>query len=458
MLEAAGRAQAFDRALDSLGRGAGAGGEALSENWTKELIRLRVPLEQGRADVQKLLATFRDIPGLNVGTTVNDVLKLGAALQLTAEQSKSFNKVFSDTAGKGKIQREELTTQLAEIGIGVTIPGFLQEVSKSTGKAYSEVEKMLSTGKITSEIAVPALIAATLSARGIQDLDAEAAKAAGSATGTLNNLDNAWEQLKTKLGEALIQKGALDQIDRLADSLFRLADNADKVVAALDRLIGVWRVFNGDTTIPASTIIPGGDQGTPLQRFLDLTPNQALEKIGSFWSDFFTAGKNLGDATSAGMAAGMTDGQGAAAAAATGLADSVTGASKSALEIQSPSKVFAEQGRFIDEGLAMGIEDHQDLAFASAESLADGVVAEAEMAAMTGSGVNQTAMANVGTAAGNALGGSAGGAAGGTIGSVNVSINVDGSKDTQTTMQAIRSFFDTDFAALLERQLEGSGA
>jgi hypothetical protein len=288
-------------------------------------------------------------------------------------------------------------------------------------------------------------------------LDAEAAKAAGSATGTLNNLDNAWETLKTRLGQSLIDKGALAQVDRLADSLFRLAENAEKVVAQLDRLAAVWKVFNGDTSIPASTIIPGIEQGTGLQRFLDLTPNQALEKIGSFWSDFFTAGKNLGDATNAGMAAGLSSG-GKAAEAATGMADSVTGAAQNALGIQSPSKVFAEQGKFIDEGLAMGIEDHQDLAFASAETMADGVVAEAEMAAMVGSGVNQTAMSNVGAAAGNALATAPGASAGGSVGSVNVTINVDGSKDTQTTMQAIRSFFDTDFAALLERQLEGSGA
>ena len=142
----------------------------------------------------------------------------------------------------------------------------------------------------------------------------------------------------------------------------------------------------------------------------------------------------------------------------THLGSSVIAAGADILGIQSPSTVFAEQGRFIDEGLAMGIEDHQDLAFASAETMADGVVAEAEMAAMVGSGVNQTAMANVGTAAGNALAATPGTSGGGSVGSVNVTINVDGSKDTQTTMQAIRSFFDTDFAALLERQLEGSGA
>lgn len=456
LLEAAGRAEAFDRSLDALGRGAG--GEALSENWTKELIRLRVPLEQGRADVQKLLASFRDVANLNAGVAVNDILKLGAALQLSADQSKSFNKVFSDTAGKGKIQREELTTQLAEIGIGVTIPGFLTQVSKSIGKSYAEVEKMLSDGKITADIAIPALITATLDARNIENLDSEAEKAAKGATGTLTNLDNAWDRLKTKLGESLIQKGALEQIDKLSESLNRLADNADKVVANLDRLAAVWKVLGGDTSVSSTDIIPGVEKGSTAQKILDFTPNDAIDKIGSFWKNFFTAGKNLGDATSAGMAAGLTGGAGQAADAATGLAESVTAASKTELEIKSPSKVFAEQGRYIDEGLATGIEDHQDLAFASAEALADGVSAEAEMATMIGSGVNQTAVANVGAAAGNALGGSSGAAAGGMVGPVTINIQVDGAAGADSVVEAIRSWFDTDFAALLERQLEGSGA
>jgi hypothetical protein len=105
----------------------------------------------------------------------------------------------------------------------------------------------------------------------------------------------------------------------------------------------------------------------------------------------------------------------------------------------------------------VGIDEGADLAFDSIAGMADGAIAEAEMAA--GAGVNSTAMANLGASAGASMGQSAAAGRGAaTVGPVTVQINVDGSKGADSTVQAIHSFFENDFAALLERQLEGSGA
>jgi hypothetical protein len=446
-VEAAGLADQFKTGLLALSKG----DLTLSDNWEKELIRLRVPLEQGRADVIALLASFKGVANVNAGTTTNDILKLGSALRLTAEQSKSFNKVFKDVGGKGKIQREELVGQLGDVGIGVTATDFLAEVAKQQKISFEAAEKMLSTGKITAEMAIPALIKATQSARGITDLDAAADEAAGGTTGKLTAIDNRITKLKENLGAALVKAGFIEDLERLVSVLERVAEVGVRAYSAV-RLLASEDTSIGKTLV--QEVAPGGKAAT---NFADeyLAPIRArLESLTGNNGLFAPIGQSVGE----GLAAGINASAGAAAAAATNLAAGVTDASKAELQIQSPSKAFAEQGRFIDEGLAMGIEEHQDLALASAHDVADGAIAEVELAAATGSGVNQTAMANVGAAAGNALASDSGASSGGSVGSVNVTINVDGSKDAQTTTQAIRSFFDTDFAALLERQLEGSGA
>lgn len=501
-LDAAGKAEQFGDALLNLGKG----DKTLSANWEAELLRLRIPLEQGRQDVIALLAAFKGVRNVNAGIATNDILKLGTALRLTAEQSKSFNKVFKDIGGKGKIQREELVGQLGDVGIGVTSTDFLEQVAKMQKITFGEAEKMLSAGKITSEIAIPALIEATKTARGITDLDAAADKASKGATSSLIALDNAILKFKETVGKGLVDAGAVDLINRLADGILKFTTANPELVTALAIGFGALAIALGSLAAIATgvfvvstalgvltgTLIPAAAAAwafiAPLliaaapfiavgaaAAFLGYQIGMLWKELGGwaviwpavrgFFTDLAGAAMNLGAQALdwgrnivSGLVDGITGGIGRAVDAVTNLGSSVIAAGADILGIKSPSTVFAEQGRFIDEGLAMGIEDHQDLAFASAETMADGVVAEAEMAAMVGSGVNQTAMANVGTAAGNALAATPGTSGGGSVGSVNVTINVDGSKDTQTTMQAIRSFFDTDFAALLERQLEGSGA
>lgn len=494
-LEAAGLAEQFGSALSDLSKG----DKTLSKNWEDELLRLRVPLEQGRQDVIALLAAFKGVKDVNAGIATNDILKLGTALRLTTEQSKSFNKVFKDIGGKGKIQREELVGQLGDVGIGVTSTDFLQQVAKMQKVTFKEAENMLSKGKITASIAIPALIEATKIARGITDLDSAADKAAKGATGSLIALDNAVLKVKETIGQSLIDAGVVEGITALADGILKFTQANPKVVGALAIAFGSLALVLGTlgaaagylaivsvglgvltgTLIPAAAaawafIAPILIVAAPFiaagaaVAFLAYQIKGLWDDLGGwkvigpavigFFTDLGAKAWTFGRDIVTGLATGISDTAGQAIDAIKGLGNSVIDGAKDLFGIHSPSRVFAEQGRYIDEGLAMGIEDHQDLAFNSVENLADGAISEAEMAAQTGTGVNQTALAGVGAAAGNALGGSGGGAAGSTIGPVTVQISVDGSKDATSVVDAIRSFFDTDFATLLERQLEGSGA
>jgi hypothetical protein len=228
-LEAAGMAEQFGSALLDLSKG----DRTLSKNWEDELLRLRIPLEQGRADVIALLASFKGVRDVNAGVATNDILKLGTALRLTADQSKSFYKVFKDVGGKGKIQREELVGQLGDVGIGVTSTDFLQQVAKMQKISFAQAEDMLSKGKITASIAIPALIEATKVARGITDLDSAADRAAAGATGSLIALDNAVLKFKETVGAGLVDAGAVTAINAVADGILKFTQANPKTVTAL---------------------------------------------------------------------------------------------------------------------------------------------------------------------------------------------------------------------------------
>ena len=56
---------------------------------------------------------------------------------------------------------------------------------------------------------------------------------------------------------------------------------------------------------------------------------------------------------------------------ATGVWDTITGSAKKAFDEHSPSKVFAEIGKFLAEGLGIGIEENADYAVEAVEELGD---------------------------------------------------------------------------------------
>ena len=69
----------------------------------------------------------------------------------------------------------------------------------------------------------------------------------------------------------------------------------------------------------------------------------------------------------------------------------------------------------------------------------------------------QSPLTSAAAGAGSALATGTSERGGTTIGQVSVAITVDGAKDPATTADAIRDFFELDFAALLERHIEAQG-
>lgn len=95
-----------------------------------------------------------------------------------------------------------------------------------------------------------------------------------------------------------------------------------------------------------------------------------LDAIGDLSDLLYNSGYQMMQ----GMARGISDGSSSVINNAVSVAQSAVQQTESTLGINSPSRVFAEIGGFIDEGLARGIADRAKVVFGQVMSLADGVV------------------------------------------------------------------------------------
>ncbi len=84
--------------------------------------------------------------------------------------------------------------------------------------------------------------------------------------------------------------------------------------------------------------------------------NGIVATLGAFSVQVIGAASSIGTGIITGMVAGITGGASAVINAAVSVAKSAVGATQAALGQSSPSKVFAQIGRFNAEGMAMGME------------------------------------------------------------------------------------------------------
>lgn len=500
LLEAAGNAQILERNFARIT------GDPKELEQTRTLIKaLGLDLEAGEKAALKLRTSFGRF-------TAESLLKTFSALSLGADEVQRASLALSQIQGRGKLQAEELN-QFIEAVPGVDRGAIIAQLAKELKITTAEAGERLGKGQIAADVGIRALIFGALDSQKITGnapgnfagVDRQVAAGAGDINRQLTALDNTVIELKRSFGAAIASPAVISGIQSLGRALAWVSKLNPTVIRAfalgvgslavgfglLGAAAGYLAIVSVGLTFLTGTLIPAtaaawaflapilvaaapflaagaavaflGYQIGALVSAWDgellwSTLKADLGALGTWFAGLATQALEWGKNIVAGLIKGIDFMTGGAVTSIRELGANVIQGAKDIFGIQSPSTVFAEQGRYIDEGLAGGIDDHSDLAFASAESLADGVVAEAEMSAMTGPGVNPTAVANVGAAAGNALAAAPSSGGGATVGPVSVSIQVDGARGPEATVAAIRSFFDTDFAALLERQLEGAGA
>lgn len=110
------------------------------------------------------------------------------------ETLKHLVKGFTDVKAKGHLQGEELTTQFAEAGLNLVL--VKEELRKSLGlKNIGAVDKKISAGKVSADVALPAIQRAILAQLHTTKAGEFATSSAGSLTSLISNRDEAFANL-----------------------------------------------------------------------------------------------------------------------------------------------------------------------------------------------------------------------------------------------------------------------
>lgn len=491
LLEAAGKAETYRNAVTRITK------DATAPKRFDEMIKgLSLDLSGGREAVRDLLPSFDE-------ETVKSILRMSSALSLTSESIKSVGRAFSQIAGKGKFQAEEFN-QLADAGFKFSRADFYEAVSKDLGITPAEAQKIYESGKLPAAIGIAAARTAALKLNnlgGEGQLQTEIDKRGQSTAGRLASLDSSVISFKETVGAALIEAGALDGLAALTRAFNAIATANPKALAQdvskAFKVMGVAAVIGTGLMIafnfaavaagaaaaaawvaaalPVVAVVAavgllsyaivdlwdtvGGWQG--VKAGLNAAWDWVTGWFGKFAQahiDVAVAAFSWGTEIVNGLVNGITAGASRAIDAMTSLAAGVIDGAKGVFGIQSPAKAFVEQGKYIDEGLAIGIDDHADMAFSSATDLAEGAIMAAEMGGDASKDAGR--LNNIGTAAGNAMNSSTANSSGGarsiSVGPFN--IDASGAKDGSDVVDSLRAYFDTEFAAMLEREMEALGA
>lgn len=146
-------------------------------------------------------------------------------------------------------------------------------------------------------------------------------------------------------------------------------NTANRTVQAFDRTPGQMQIVG-------STIMRRLNSGMQSGSSVPVTTaSRTSGAIVSAFNGLSGQMNSVGRSAMAGLDAGLNAGAGAVIATADRIANQVAATMKSALDINSPSKVMAnEVGRWIPEGIAAGIEEYAGVAYQAIDNLSAGML------------------------------------------------------------------------------------
>lgn len=370
-----------------------------------------------------------------------------AALGQTSEEAGTALESLTKILIAGKASPKAL---VALEKAGVPAQQALADIAKKSGKTYAQIEEDFKKGKVDAVEfgnAVETAFERKYSSKEFGALD---------AAYDLNTVAGNIDDIKAKLESGLLLPllGATGH-NNLNDALVRPLQAINEVLdpttleAAAKVLEAIGAGLGALGSIAKVVFYP-------IKLLFDVVGNFGAARgradaIAAQVEDLKRLNKEAGAAIPDGMAAGVAASAPSATNAVVEMANSASQAGADALGIHSPSKIFATQGQQIDAGLAHGIDADADLAFTAAREMTEGTVAAAEQVTAPGGSV-----ARVGADAGSlSIGGGSGGV---TVSVGDISVGIQGGGDPSTAAAAVRDWFEQNFAAMLERTLEGVGA
>jgi tape measure domain-containing protein len=368
----------------------------------------RTALETG-GDFRQTMAGFNTLVAQGFDVSFADqLMRAMADLRTLNPQAnmEGITRAVSQIKTTGRLQGDELM-QLAEAGLNVD--AVYQEIAKSMGvvakegeTAGQQVRKLQEAGKISSEVAIAAIMAslknqvggkafgATAAERANQSLDGAIARAKTLAEVFLSSIKVDWSPIiravervtsvlqgpagaafADKIGASLTRVIAiLDQVtesdiesflETTGNAFTSLADNAERVVEVGSRLNAVYQelnaAFEGATGIGIADAALMGLNGTVQNTVTVVQGMQAVFEGAWAALEELADGQALGAQIMSGLVEGITSGAAAVVDALVGAVDGAIKAAEKKLGIASPSRVMRDIGRNTSRGAALGIAD-----------------------------------------------------------------------------------------------------
>lgn len=152
------------------------------------------------------------------------VAEAGRAMNLTQDQIAGTMNALQQIAGKGTVSMEELRQQL-----GDRLPGAMQIAAKSMNMPVAALVKMVSEGKLASDVFLPKFAA-------------ELSKASAAGVEFAKNSPEAiFMRMKTSLFELGAAISGAGLLGLLADVAASVGDIADELATRWPRMIEIWR-------------------------------------------------------------------------------------------------------------------------------------------------------------------------------------------------------------------------
>jgi tape measure domain-containing protein len=433
-----------------------------------------------------------------------ELVKLGGDMRALGASAEQIRRVFlqlGQIRSKGKLQGEELIV-LAENGVNLGL--VYERLSKKLKKPVSEIRKMQESGDLPAGAALNSIAESVLITLGKTNLGQAGEEAANNTVGGLvgrigtkleRGLFDAAKEAEpaltrglqaimtgmTSIGQAggkspivvflesigsLLERigpklpeiadsfsrafGAVGDLDPKALDAFaaRLPQIASEIGTIANGIAQIARFFSfmGMTPGEAAKESGHGIAGSILS-VLDMTPVELVKKLlGGVEAE--EQAKLFGQSVTTGIASGIESNSHLAEAAARNMAGAVDSATRSELDIHSPSGVARDLGGEWGDGMAFGMHDSTDVTIGSARQLSRGVVDSSAEALRSMSG-------NYGGIASGAAESITNNRNRSSISIGEIRITIDGSKDPHTAGKSVLNSLELELADLLERHIQG---
>lgn len=206
--------EAFERTLKMV-TGSQTGAALAMESLSEVSNRLGLRLTDA-ADGYKLIAAAArgtTLEGAETKKTFEAVASSASVLGLSASDTNGILLALSQMISKGKVQAEELRGQLGE-----RLPGAFQIAARAMGMTTGELDKLLTSGGLATDVFLPKFTSELLKS-------GQGADGAGNTTqAAFNRMTNSWDSLKAALGETTAFGAAIAAVNAIGSAADTVAN------------------------------------------------------------------------------------------------------------------------------------------------------------------------------------------------------------------------------------------